>query len=100
MRIAKAFQIFKLSEPVKQRSLSEANGTLCGGAGKLRKSKTGATSAGRCKCSAEWRSSDSPADVRIEHFDVSQPPVFVDRGLGSKELAGRFDLRVHVVHEA
>ena len=43
MRIAEAFQIFKVSEPVKQRSLSEAIGTLCEGAGKLRKSKNGAT---------------------------------------------------------
>ena len=42
MRIAEVFQIFKVSEPEKQRSLSEAIGTLCGGAGKLRKSKTGA----------------------------------------------------------
>ena len=41
-RIAEAFQIFKLFEPVKQRSLSEASGTLCGGAEKLRKSKNGA----------------------------------------------------------
>ena len=40
--IAEAFQIFKFFEPEKQRSLSEASGTLCGGAEKLRKSKNGA----------------------------------------------------------
>ena len=39
---AEAFQIFKFFQPVKQRSLSEANGTLCEGAEKLRKSKNGA----------------------------------------------------------